>query len=101
MTDVEQTSADAYPPLMRIGGSDMDKSGLVEALTAIMESFVDRAFGIDSAQLAQAVRTAKGQSTRPIHSRRSIPVRPARRSRSRAFPHVAIKSTKKRRTKSC
>lgn len=101
MTDVGPTFSDAYPQLRRIGGSANDKASLVEALSAIMENFVDRAFGLDSVQSAQATRNAKGETTRPSRPRRTVPVRASRRSRHRAISISATRPTTKGRARTC
>ncbi len=101
MTEIKPISADAYPQLEQLGGSATDRSGLVEALRAIMDNFVDRAFGVDSVELAEPTRTAELQTTGPIRPRRRVLARPTRRSRRQAIPNVAAKRSAKRRMGSC
>lgn len=100
MRKSEPMLAEVHPALERTAGAPSAWRDLLEVLSVIMESYVDRAFGIDAVQQATAFRPDNSPpeaTTRPLRGRE----RSGQRRRRRAIHTRTTKAPYKRRTSSC
>jgi hypothetical protein len=101
MTKIEPPFEAVHPFLERTGETPRAKQDLLTVLHAIMESFVDRAFGADPVQQATAYRQSKVASDGPVYPRRDRRQRSGKRRRSHMFPTPTTEARIKRRKRPC
>ncbi|TAV37264.1 hypothetical protein ELI33_08500 [Rhizobium ruizarguesonis] len=101
MRETEPILEEILPPLQRIGGTTRAKEDLIAILSAIMESFVDRAFGVDAVQHAIASQQINTPPAVTVPHRRNRQERSGQQRRSRTMHIPATKVSNKRRTRPC
>ncbi|WFT84343.1 hypothetical protein [Rhizobium leguminosarum] len=100
MRKTELTPEAVHPLLERTGGTPYAKKDLIAVLSAIMEGFVDRAFGVDAVH--QAIASQKMNVSTAIavpHRKRRERSEQQRRGRKRQIR--ATKVSDQRGTKPC
>lgn len=90
-----------HPVLERMAGTPRARKDLFAVISTIMESFVDRAYGIDAVQQATALRPDNVSSEPVAIARRNRRVRSGQRRRSRAIHTRITNASNKRRTRWC
>lgn len=101
MRETEVIPETVHPLLERTGGTTRAKKELIGVLRVIMESFVDRAFGVDAVQHAIASPQIHPPPAAPAPHRRNRPKRSGRRWQNLTMHTRTTKVSRKRRTRLC